>query len=34
MLIVCLVEEHIFPVTALCSPIFEDPLLVNAVLSA
>ena len=33
MLVVRLVKEHVFPVAALCSPVFEDALLRYAMFS-
>lgn len=34
MLVVCLIEEHVFAIAAFCRPFFEDTLLVYAVFSA
>lgn len=34
MLVVCLVEKHVFAITTLCGPVFQDALLRDAVLRA
>lgn len=34
VLIICLVEENVFPITTLCGPLFKDALVVDAVLGA
>jgi hypothetical protein len=34
MLVVCLVEKHVFPVTTFCCPFFKNALFADAVFGA